>query len=575
MVSPRRVVLVVVLVALACFALAIPATAQTDATDDENVTTAESLSETDVSLSLEELRRGGPTIDGNPDSVRVDQRMWWLMHWPSDTVLADVGSMTDHSSEFVSRGDTVTRNAVYLRTNTIDPPTDPQTIKIVYWTEGTQTRETAEGSTIEEPVAREIVVDEHEVTLNRGMNIHEIPLRTSDEPRQVSMWLEDNNDIRWTFSHESVATTQTAGIDTRGDYLYLVATQFLIPIVFGAALTGSVARKAIKQTGIGPGYPVGFWVVGIAIATGVALLWWFSSIAQLLAWAPQILAGLVIAIVGVVVLESQAIGDRKVAFIQPTVKSIEGPDDEEGADSLIAAASVERVVDMPAGPPAVVRRGILSFLARWRGRAARVPNLAFETRIKTPVGPWSEIIMVDPEADTVLDYQAEGWDLEPPEIDNRDDMIKYGALALVVVAISVTVALELALMWGVGLLAVAVLVALARPVDGSASVEPASAHVRAAWISTITLSQKVDDARTLDQARETIVGLQSETQQEIQRVVEKQDATLVESALGMDLDRSVDGPSDDDIDDVDLETALAKIDQIDPPHAGEEEPADD
>ena len=577
MVSSRRGVLAaIVVVMLALGALSVPAAGQSaNATADANVSTADSLGEAGVGLSLEELRRGGPTIDGNPDSVRVESRMWWLIHWPASAVTSDVGSMTDTSSEFVSRSETVSRNSVYLRTNAIDPPSDPKTLKIVYWREGTQTRETSEGGTIEEPVARDIVVDSHEITLNRGMNIHEIPLRKSEEPRQVSMWLEDNDRVRWTFTHESVATTATAGIETRGDYLWSVATQFLIPIVVGSALTGAGARKAIKKTGLGPGYPIGLWLVGIAIAAGLALVWWFESIAVVLAWAPQLLAGIVILVVGIVVLESQAVGDRDVAFIQPTTKSVDGPNEEEGADALIAAAQVERVVDMPSGPPAVVRPGLLAFVARWRGAAARVPSMAFETKIKTPVGPWSEIVIVDPEADTVLDYNSEGWSLEPPDIESRDDLLKFGTLGLVIAAVSVLVARELSITWGLGLAAVALLAILAEPVDGFADVEPASAHTRSAVISTMTLSHKVADAHTLDQARETIVGLQSETQQEIQRVVEKQDATLVESALGMDIDRSVDD-RDQDVDDVDLEDAIAKIDRIeDPPHAGEEEPADD
>jgi hypothetical protein len=109
-----------------------------------------------------------------------------------------------------------------------------------------------------------------------------------------------------------------------------------------------------------------------------------------------------------------------------------------------------------------------------------------------------------------------------------------------------------------GALAVGVLVM--SPTDGHADVWPASAHTRSAWISTLTLAQEVDDAHTLDQARETLVERQSKTQQEIQSVVEEQDSTLIESALGMDLDRSVE--SDESEESPDMDAMLERIDKI-------------
>jgi len=517
------------------------------------------LSDKGVALTLDELRRGGQTLDGNPASVRVDSsRMWWLEHWPASAVMADVGSMEDTSSQFVSRGETVDRNSVFIRTTSLSSVENAKTLRIVYWRDGVQERTTGDGTVIEEPAARDVVVDEHRIDLQAGMNIIDIPLRQSDEPRQVSMWFTDDPDVRWTFEHESVATTSPAGIDTEGDYIWSVVTQFLVPISVGTALTGGVARKAIGRTGLGPGYSILSWMVGIALVTGFVVMSQFSSVAQLINAAPILLAAVVVAIVGIVVLESQAVRDREVAFIQPTTKDVDGPKGEGAQDSLIASARVETVVDMPDGTPAIVRRGILPFLARYFGKAAAVPSMAFETRIKTPTGPWSELIVVDPDAPTVLDYAPEGFEYEPPS--NSDEWMRAGVVGIAIAGGVYAIGTWLSWGWAMALGALAVGVLVMSPTDGHADVWPASAHTRSAWISTLTLAQEVDDAHTLDQARETLVERQSKTQQEIQSVVEEQDSTLIESALGMDLDRSVE--SDESEESPDMDAMLERIDKI-------------
>lgn len=517
------------------------------------------LSAQGVPLTLEELRRGGKTLDGNPASVRIyDGKLWWLEHWPASAVLADVGSMEDTSSEFVSRGATVDRNSVWLRTTSLRSVENAKTLRIVYWRDGVRERATTEGSVIEEPAATDVVVDEHRIDLQAGMNIIEVPLRQTNEPRQVTIWFESNPNVRWTFEHESVATTAPVSIDSEGDYLSSVTLEFLIPIVAGIVLSGGIGRKAIRKTGIGPGYALGSWMVGIALVTGFILLTQFDTVAQLLNAAPMVLAGLVASIALIVVLESHAVRDREVAFIQPTTKDVDGPKGEGAADSLIASSRVETVVDMPDGTPAIVRRGILPFLARYFGKAAAVPSMAFETRIKTPTGPWSELIIVDPDAPTVLEYEPEGFEYDPPT--NSDEWMRVGAIAAAVAMGVYAIGTWLSWGWAMALGALAVGVLVMSPTAGNADVWPASAHTRSAWISTITLSQKVDDAHTLDQARQTLVERQSETQQEIQAIVENQDSTLIESALGMDIDRSVDDESSSES--MDLETAIDTIDKM-------------
>lgn len=498
--------------------------------------------------SLEELRSDGPQLGEGPASLRSDgDRMWWLKHWPASELLSSPGDPQDTGSEFVEPGGTVDRNAVYLRTAAVESLGE-RTVHVVYWREGERERETANG-TITETAPVDVIHDTHTIDLESGMPIEEISLRQSDDPRQVTMWVEGaEEELRWTFEHDSTPTAEDAGIETRGDYLTMVAWQFLLPIVIGGAISGRAALGAVGRAGMGPGYPLSIWITMIALGSVALMLFAFDTLAELLASAPMVASGFVILVVGIVVLESQMTRDKRVIFFRPdTVESVT-PRDDKGADAIMAAEQEETVVDIN-GRPAIVRRGLRPFLARVFGRAAFVDELAFETKIKLPTSRKDEMVVVDPDAPQVLDYEPEGFALDPPEPSSLEEAVRPLSILL---GIAVVVGLIGSwLSWGAGLVVggLMLLPILFTPVDGKAEVEPASAHVRKAWISTVTLAHEVDDAKTLDQAREKLVEQQSRTQQEVQAAVERQDSTLVEEMLALDLDRTLEDEEDQEVDD--------------------------
>lgn len=479
----------------------------------------------DTKYSLEELRAGGEQLSDSPPSVRVDgQRMWWVEHWPADSLFSQPGEIDDPGAEYLERGATVDRNSVWLRTVSVGDTTE-RTLRIVYWDEA----ETDAG----EPVPVDVVEDTQTVEVSPGMPMIEVDLRESEDPRHVTMWIEgDEETVRWTFQHDSVATTEDAGISTRGDYLSAVALQFFIPIIIGSAISGYGVKRAIERVGRGPGYPILAYL--IALAVGLFMFVWsqFSTLAEVLAVAPYLASVVVILVIGIVVLESQAVRDREVLFFKPNSRVVDGPNGEEARDALTGDMTEEVVCELPDGRPALVRKGIVAFVARWFGSAAVVPSAAFETRIKLEESEWDELIVVEPESDSALEYEPESFKWNPPSPEDRDGWMRVATMGVAIAMVVAAIGASLSWTWGLAIGAAAVLVIVLSPVDGNAHVEPADAHTRAAWITALTMETRVDDAKTLSKARQTIIEQQSSSQMEIQSALEEQDATLVESMLG-------------------------------------------
>jgi hypothetical protein len=528
--SSTAVVLVVVLVVAGVASVGLVGAQGSE----EEPSSGETIEE--PSVSLEELRDGGSNLPDAPPGIRADsERLWWLSHWPADAVLGDPGSFDDAYEERVSTGTTVSRTSVYLRTVAVDDRERTETVKVAYWR--LDERKVEDGNvTRTEEIASDVVVEEHEVTYQAGMPIMEIPLRTAEEPRQVTMWIEGGP--RWRFEHDPVATAEPIAVDSVGDFWGLAALYLVVPIVGGLGAGGVVGKKWIMRAGKGPGYPIGGWLVAITIGTGLLGMFFFDNIAELLEGAPYAVGGLVAVVGLVVILESQAVRERSVEFIKPRINSVGSPDGTEAVEVLDVERRSETVVDMPDGSPAIVRSGIRPFLARAFGVAATVPSLAFDTRIDVDGDDVDELIVVDPSSDSVLEYEPEGFAIDPPS--TRDELVRVGSIGLVAAIAAAGIGMYLSWLVAIAGLVVLGSILLVAPTPGLADVEPAKAHVRSAWISSMLLSRDVEDARTLEEARETIISQQGRGERQVQEAIETQDATLVEEMLGTEVSRSHD-----------------------------------
>jgi hypothetical protein len=106
----------------------------------------------------------------------------------------------------------------------------------------------------------------------------------------------------------------------------------------------------------------------------------------------------------------------------------------------------------------------------------------------------------------------------------------------------------LALLTGV----VALGLLVVRPEDGHAIVQPAPSHMTQAHGHMMMLAEAVDEADTLDEAREQNIRERVKKEQEVERRVEEADRTLLEEAHGVQLERRLTPEQDEELVDEDI-----------------------
>lgn len=534
------VILLVAAVALGVSGAVGVAVADTGANETATNETAEAAN--DHGYSLEELRRSGTTTQNSPPSVRLSSgQMFWVEHWPASAVTGDPGDPMDDSAEFLEADETVERNSVWLRTINVDS-SETLTVHVVSYdvdekvvTEDNQTTTVQHATNVNERTV--------EVEMSRGWAIAEVPLGTTDEERHVTMWVEGHEDeLRWTFTHKSVATTQPASISTQGDYLYHASMDFLLPIILGSFGVGLVVRRSIKRAGIGPQWGYLKWLILLTIGTVAVVLSQFSSLAEVIVAAPRLAALFVVGVVGIVLIETYTTNVSLVSFQKPILTDALSPSGNDAVDMIRAEEREEHVVRMDDNSLAVVRPGLLAFLSRCFGGAARLQNAeGVQTRLTLEESPADERFYVHPKADEVLEYEPEGWTFQVPEIESRSDAAKMGVYAVFGLLVAwIVAAIAGSSMWGAVTLALLVAALTVRPTNGHARFWPAPAHMRSAWASMLYLNVEVEDADTLDEYRKRTVELQARSEKEKEQAIEEQDATLVQEAFNSDVERSVD-----------------------------------
>lgn len=551
----RTSIAILLAVLLAGSLLAVPIAAQSDGNTTTTTNATNATTEGGEEYTLQELKSDGPKSPNSPDSVRIlSSRMYWVIHWPADALLSEPGNPEDDNWEFLAPGERVERDSVYLRTILLNSASEDMTVKVAYWREGERTVEVG-NSTTTEPTIEDLVVDTHHITFEKGWAMQEINLRRSDEPRQVTMWVEGQSDeLRWTFEHESTATSQSANIQTEGDYLTRATLEFILPVVGGVFIVGFLVALALRRAGMGPGWGYPKWAFALVVSSGLILATQFTNTTELLVNAPRILAVLVVAIVGIVMLETYTTNVSHTAFFRPILGAATSPSGEKAVDIVELEEREEKTVKMPDGSTAVVRPGLRAFLSRIFGGAARLERAEeLKTRLTLTDSPIDEMIWVHPESDDVLDYEPEGWKLRLPNPQERDDWLRLLVGVATIIAFTQLVATAYGGMWGSVAFLFALGLATVRPRDGYARVDPAPAHLRSAWASMLYLNVEAEDADTIEDARDTIVSLQARSEKDVQKALQDQDSTLIEEMFTEDVDRDgtsvVDLLEEDDEDD--------------------------
>ena len=566
----RRLVIGVLIVSLAVGGLVVPALAQEGSTPDET-------NSTESERTLDDLRQGGETLSGAPGSVRfVDGRQFWTVYWPASAIGAEVGTPTDDSWEHLEPGTEVGRNSVYLRS--IQLSSEIVHIRITTWERATKTVKRG-NETVEEPYAANVTTRTHEAELTRGWPMVEVPLGQHNREVEVVMTIEEYPGARWRFSHESVPTTQNAGIQSEGDYLVSLLTDLVIWIIGGGFVVGVVSKKALDRAGRGPGYGYFPWILVLTFGTGI--LGWiaFDSLAEVLVAAPTVIALYVVGIFGIILLETYTARVRKVEFLQLDVEEATTPSGEEGYGWRRQRSTVEDVVSMPDGREAVVRTGVIPFLARVFGSTAELKNSEKISHRVKDEGSSSkdETVLVHPDEEEVLRYEPEtfclAWEDEVSSDPLEDsDVVEVGyydlaktGFATVVATVAVGLGLgtiptgaglvdvlaviltePLALLAGAAAFAVVGLTA----VPGEALVVPAPSHMTDAYATTAMLAEESEDADTIDEYRRKYRSEKIRSERDVEEALDTLDETLVEEMFDLDLDRTATDGIDDHIEDL-------------------------
>lgn len=472
--------------------------------------------------TVSELRQSGQTIENTPDSWRLsDERVYWLIHWPADTAFANVGDPEDSHWRYLSDGELVERNSVWFRSLNIQGAETVEVTVVSFATEET------ENGTVPVDVRERTT----EVELERGQPLIEIDLPRADEEREVALWVEGREDeLRWHFKHDAIATTEPMTITTRGDYLYQAGIEFLIPIIMSALIAGPLARSAIKRAHIGPMWGYMKWTMVIGVLGFIGAFFMFSSVAEVVVAAPWIIPGAIGLLVLVVILESYSANDVRATFMRPKeISNATSPSGDENFDVIEWEIQKEWLVRTGEGT-SVIRPGLLPFLSRCFGGAARLENAAaIETRMPTNQ---DDLYFIDPDSDEILEYEPEGWELDIPEIDLENEWQTaaiYGLAGLSIVGL----ATALVASWAGFLTAIMLFgIAFVRPVDGYARIEPATAHQRRAYVSSLYLKLETEDARTIKKLQQKIPELEAEVRKATAESLREQNQTLVEETMG-------------------------------------------
>ncbi|EMA59924.1 hypothetical protein [Halorubrum kocurii] len=514
--------------------------------------TAQESGGSESELTLSELKQEGTSYSSSPDSVRIEEgRMFWVIHWPAG-ITGSPGDPEDNQWEYLSPNDVVNRNSVYLRTINVDDREEVTVNVATYNVEEREVHDRETNTTTTEQVARNVTTSDHNVTLNRGWVLEEIPLSESQEGQHVTMWVGDSEELRWNFEHRSTATTQDLPFGTWGGLLRWSMLIFVVPIGVGGVVSLYGAKRVIDRTGKGPGWSYGSWVALFALIGGLIVASFWGNITRLLVEYPWAMVLYVLLFLFALMLETFEQHTKLVRFERDEISKTTMPSDEVGVDQLASDEKVLTIIDRPEEPAKMASDGVMAFLARLAtGGAATLRTVDPDHEDADEHGEtdtWKDPLRcqatvregqvdmrayVHPMSPSVVDYKPEGWELSLPELEDRDDYVSLASKVGLVLA-AAFVATQLFAGLG-GILAVALGVGWIglRPNEAYARVWAAPVHYRRARTTALHLAEETDDAETIEAEREKRVRSEISTEKEKMDAVDKRDGTLVDEMFSI------------------------------------------
>lgn len=474
----------------------------------------------DSEYTLQDLRQDGKhyAVDG-ARIVPSEEKVFWLEHTPANQPWRDVTK--ENNGPKFGAGQTLKTNTLYLRTIRATSDTESVNVTLVSWNMAHRTVE--EGNTTKTvPYATNISSTTTQVNLGPGWALGEIKLPRHDQTKRVTMWIEGAEDTaRWTFKHQSIAFTQPLDADTYAEFVLLSGLFVIIPAMVTGWFGTRKVRSWIDRAGAPPGHGPGWYTAIAAAATGIVVYGIYAFAAEIIVTAPVVLGvGLGVIFFGYMLATHEGRTQSKL-FWQPHIESVSsfasskipsiGSDTPEeeiefSEDMPFGQMRSFRVLDEGRNGLSIVRDGWMAFLARLKGGRARIENAnELRTRFSLWNSGWDEVFIVDPDADSIIEYERPGLSLQLPEINSWHDLVRPGF----VVAVGAGGAWKLAqiygeIAWAVMALAVPYLVwkFLVTGTDSYVHINPAPIAMRPVLASMFVLHMGHRDATSLEEAEE-------------------------------------------------------------------------
>ena len=532
------------------------------------VATAQFDTESGSEYTLSELRQDGTSYANSPDSVRLSgSEMYWMIHWPAG-LSGNPGDPTDSYWRYLSPDDVVDRNSVWLRSINTGSAKNVTVTVATYEIGEREVADRRTNTTRTEQYAKNVTTKNHEVTINRGWVIQEIPLGQSDGREQVTVWVNEgrgtpSDELRWTFEHESVATTEELPFGSWGGLLRWSMLVFMLPLGVGGVLSLWGSKRIIDKTGKGIGWGYGVWtmIFGL-IGVLLAFVFW-GNLAGLLVDYPWVMVLFVLSFLFVLMLETFEHNTKQIRFEKDELTTATTPADDVGVDTINSRETTLTVIDRPDEPMMVASDGPMAFLARLvTGGAAKLRTVDpghEEADERGETDTWKDPLRcqaavkegdvdlrayVHPLSPKVVDYKPEGWEFSPPALEDRDDYASLLTRAGITVAAAYVanqllpgVGAAVALVLGIGWIGL-------RPESGYARVWAAPVHYRSARATAFSLAEETDNADTIEAEREKRILSEVSTEKEIMDAVDSRDETLIDGMFGI-------GEDEDDLPGVD------------------------
>lgn len=503
--------------------------------------------------TLDELQQDG-THQAVPSAriVPTEQRVYWLEHRAVNKPWQDVTPSSN--GEKLAEDGMVKTNSIYLRTIRAQSTSESMNVTLVFYNEAT--REVTRGNTTTtEEVAENVSVINQQVTMQAGWSVAEIDLPQHSQKKQMTIWLDEHPDTaRWTSEHKSVATTQPIDVNNWSEFILLGSAFIILPSLGFGWYGGRKVKSMIVSAGAPPGHGFAYYTIIATLATMAIMYWAYYYAAEVIVTMPIVLGAYVAAVyVGYMFATHEGKTERKLLW-QPHIQSVDAFSDTKipSVGSGNDSKSIEFSEDMPFGQMqiyqfldegqdglSVVRDGWLAFLARVKGGRAKVENAhELKTRFSTWNSPWSEVFLVDPEADTLIDYEPPGLALKTPEIDEWSDLVwpvtliggggyvawqaaqSYGPAAWTVLLVTIPF-----FVWKFAV----------TGTDSHVEIDPAPAALRSVVASMMVMNIGNRDAKGLQEAEEFAWDTLAQSNLDIEALKERRNRTVTERILGEDL----------------------------------------